>query len=59
VRCWCNGIAGIDLDGRRTTAKNITPGSYRVEVFDAAGRTIPAPPSVVIQEGAFSSLAVE
>lgn len=59
VRCWCNGIAGIDLEGRRTTAANITPGSYGVELFDAAGRPIPAPRFVVIEEGRTSTLSVE
>ena len=59
VRCWCNGIAGIDLEGRRTTAANVTPGTYRVEVFDAAGRPVPAPPSVSIHEGGVSTLTVE
>ena len=59
VRCWCNGIAGIDLNGRRTTAENVAPGSYRVEIVDAAGRGLAAPRSVVIEEGRTASLVVE
>jgi hypothetical protein len=59
VRCWCNGIAGIDLEGRRTTVANVTPGTYAVEVRDASGRAIPAPASVVIQEGRSVSIVVE
>ena len=37
----------------------ITPGSYRVEVLDAAGHPIPAPRSVMIQEGRTSSVTVD
>jgi protocatechuate 3,4-dioxygenase beta subunit len=59
VRCWCNGIGGFDLDGHRTTAPNITPGSYRLELFDLAGRPIPAQPSVMIQEGRVTTIVVE
>ena len=59
VRCWCNGIAGIDLEGHTTTAANVTPGSYRVEIIDANGRTVPAPSSVTIQEGHTTTLSVE
>jgi protocatechuate 3,4-dioxygenase beta subunit len=59
VRCWCSGIGGFDLEGRRTTAPNITPGSYRVEIVDTMGRPVAAPPSVTIQEGRTTTLTVE
>jgi hypothetical protein len=59
VRCWCNGIAGIDLEGRRTTVANVTPGRYGVEILDASGRVVPAAAAVMIQEGVSSTLSVE
>src|SRR5262249_46751655 len=34
VRCWCNGIAEIELAGRRTTVEHVTPGSYTLELLD-------------------------
>ena len=34
VRCWCNGIATLDLEGRRTTVENVTPGAYTAEIVD-------------------------
>jgi 5-hydroxyisourate hydrolase-like protein (transthyretin family) len=59
VRCWCNGIAGIELNGRRTTTENVAPGSYTVEVVDAAGKPVTAPASVVIEEGRAASLQLK
>jgi hypothetical protein len=59
VRCWCNGIAGIELSGRRTTTENVAPGSYTVEVVDAAGKPVASPASVVIEEGRTASLQLQ
>jgi len=59
VRCWCNGIATMDLEGRRTTIPNVTPDRYTVELLDTAGRPDAAPRAVVIQEGQVSTLTVE
>jgi uncharacterized GH25 family protein len=57
VRCWCNGIAEIQLKGRWTSIENITPNSYTVEMLDAAegGATRP----VLIREGQTSSVTFE
>jgi protocatechuate 3,4-dioxygenase beta subunit len=59
VRCWCNGIATMDLEGRRTTIPNVRPDRYTAELLDAQGRPAAAPQAVVIQEGRVSTLAVE
>ena len=48
VRCWCNGIADIELKGKRTVVPNITAGTYVVELVDDPGSTRP---SVVVLEG--------
>ena len=32
VRCWCNGIASIEIDGRMTIVDRISPGPYTLEV---------------------------
>jgi hypothetical protein len=55
VRCWCNGIADIELSGRLTTVENVTPGAYTVELVGVEG---PARP-VVIREGQTSTLTIE
>jgi hypothetical protein len=57
VRCLCNGIADIELTGRRTSVPNITPGSYTLELVDGAEGT--APRAVVIREGQTSRVAIE
>ena len=59
VQCWCNGIASIDLEGRRTTVPHVTPDRYTVELFDAAGHPTSSPMSVEVQEGQVSTLTVE
>jgi hypothetical protein len=57
VRCWCNGIAEIQLKGRRTSVENVTPGSYTVEIVDSPEATAPRP--VVVREGQTSTVAIE
>jgi protocatechuate 3,4-dioxygenase beta subunit len=57
VRCWCNGIAEIQLKGRRTSVENITPGSYTLEIVDSPEAAAPRP--VVIREGQTSTVAIE
>ena len=57
VRCWCNGIAEIQLKGRRTSVENVTPGSYTVEIVDSPDATTPRP--VVVREGQTSTVAIE
>ncbi|HWX24494.1 MAG TPA: hypothetical protein VN083_05600 [Vicinamibacteria bacterium] len=58
VRCWCNGIADITLNGRRTSVPNITPGSYTVELVDpmcaVAGGNV-----VAIREGQVSTVRID
>ena len=34
VQCWCNGIADIEVKGRRTTIENITPDRYAFELVE-------------------------
>jgi hypothetical protein len=57
VRCWCNGIADIQLKGRRTSVENVTPGSYTVEIVDSPEALPPRP--VVVREGQTSTIAIE
>jgi hypothetical protein len=57
VRCWCNGIAEIELKGRRTTVENVTAGSYTVEVVDGALGIAPRP--AVIREGQTTTVTLE
>jgi protocatechuate 3,4-dioxygenase beta subunit len=59
VRCWCNGIASIDLEGRRTRVPNVTPGAYTVELLDAVTGAPQEASPVVIREGEVSTLVVE
>lgn len=49
VRCYCNGIAEIRLDGAVTRVENVAPGSYRMEVLDGAGKIEQTHPVVVIE----------
>ena len=49
VRCYCNGIAEIRLDGAVTRVENVAPGSYRMEVLDGAGKVEQTHPVVVIE----------
>lgn len=53
VRCWCNGIAEIQLKGKRTVVENVAPGSYTVELLDEPGAT---PQSVVVMDGQKSTV---
>lgn len=57
VRCWCNGIAEIQLSGRVTTVENVTAGAYTVEVTEAQGRVSSRP--VVVGEGQVSAITVD
>lgn len=55
VRCWCNGIADIELKGKRTVVENVTAGSYTVELIDEPGAT---PHPVVVIDGQRSTIVV-
>jgi carboxypeptidase family protein len=57
VRCWCNGIAAIQLKGRRTTVENVTAGAYTVEVVDGAAGIAPRP--AVIREGQTTTVTLD
>jgi protocatechuate 3,4-dioxygenase beta subunit len=57
VRCWCNGIAAIELKGRRTTVENVTAGSYTVEVVDGIEGIAPRP--AVVREGQTTTVTLE
>jgi protocatechuate 3,4-dioxygenase beta subunit len=56
VRCWCNGIADIELGGRVTTVENVTPGSY---ILELVGAEPAATRPVVIQEGQVTTVPID
>ena len=57
VRCWCNGIADIKLQGRRTTVDHVAPGSYTIELVDGPETFPPRP--VVISEDQTATVTIE
>lgn len=57
VRCWCNGIAEIELKGRRTTVENVTAGTYTVEVVEESLGVAPRP--AVVREGQTTTVTLE
>jgi hypothetical protein len=58
VRCWCNGIADIQLTGRRTRVTHVTAGTYSIELVDHAG-TARGGPTVTVEEGQTATVRVE
>ena len=38
VRCWCNGIATISIDGPSTLIDRVSPGVYTLEVVPTIGK---------------------
>jgi hypothetical protein len=56
IRCWCNGIAEIVLEGRRTLIEHITPGRYTLEMLDPSQGP---PRPVTITEGAVTTMTIE
>lgn len=58
VRCWCNGLDTIALEGRRTTIEHVTPGSYTLDVLENAiagpSGTVP----VEIREGETTRISI-
>jgi hypothetical protein len=57
VQCWCNGIAEIELSGRRTTVEHVTPGSYTLEVLD--GDEVAARAPVTLREGQKTTVPID
>jgi hypothetical protein len=57
VRCWCNGIAEIQLKGRRTTVENVTPGRYTLQVVDSPEGLQPR--AVVVLEAQTTTVSLE
>ena len=55
VRCWCNGIADIELKGKKTVVENVAAGSYMVELIDEPGAS---PQSVTVVEGQKSTVVL-
>jgi protocatechuate 3,4-dioxygenase beta subunit len=51
VRCWCNGLADIDLEGRRTRVEHVTPGSYTLQILEDGGAPAATTPTATIREG--------
>jgi len=47
VRCWCNGVADIEINGRTTTVEAVSPGSYTLEVTPAGGKARRYPVTVI------------
>jgi hypothetical protein len=47
VRCWCSGIADIEINGRTTTVDAVSPGSYTLEVLPAGGKVRRYPVTVI------------
>jgi hypothetical protein len=58
VRCWCNGIADIEVKGRRTTIENVTPDRYAFELVEE-GRPAASAGSVEIREGQVATVSIE
>jgi hypothetical protein len=58
VRCWCNGIAEIQLTGRHTKVENVTPGTYSIQVVDHSGATRTGP-TIAIEEGGVATVTLE
>jgi Carboxypeptidase regulatory-like domain len=57
VRCWCNGISDIKLQGRRTTVEHVAAGSYTIELVDGPETFSPRP--VVIAEDQTATVTIE
>ena len=55
IRCWCNGIADIELKGKRTVVENVAPGTYRLELVDEPGAT---PQTVLVTDGQISTVVI-
>lgn len=50
VRCWCNGVGDIQINGRLTTVDVVSPGSYTLEVTPLGGKPRRYPVTVVQNE---------
>jgi|CXWL01.1.fsa_nt_gi protocatechuate 3,4-dioxygenase beta subunit len=57
VRCWCNRLADIWLEGRRTKLENIAAGAYTLAIFAADGGRQDYP--VTVEEGRTAEVDVE
>ena len=57
VRCWCNGIAEIKLQGRRTSVDHVAAGAYTIELVDGPESFSPRP--VVIGEDQTATITIE
>jgi protocatechuate 3,4-dioxygenase beta subunit len=57
VRCWCDGIAEIKLEGARTTVENVAAGAYTMELVDVPAMSYAKP--VVILEGQTTTARIE
>ena len=57
VQCWCNGIAEINLAGRRTAVEHVAPGGYTVELIDAKATVWSR--AVTVLEGQVSTVVIE
>jgi protocatechuate 3,4-dioxygenase beta subunit len=57
VQCWCNGIAEIQLQGRRTKVEHVTPGSYTLELIGES--EVLARKPVVVREGQKTTVTID
>ena len=57
VRCWCNGVAAIKLEGKMTLVDRISPGSYVLEVTLPDGKPKRFPVSVI--EGRTATVLID
>jgi hypothetical protein len=57
VQCWCNGLAQIELQGRRTTVENVATGTYTLEITEEGATTLTRP--VAIREGQKTSVGID
>jgi hypothetical protein len=57
VQCWCNGIADIQLGGRRTTVEHVTAGGYTLEVLD--GEEVVARKPVTVTESQTATVTID
>ena len=47
VRCWCNGIADVTIDGSATLVDRIAPGAYTLEVISNGAKPKQIPVTVI------------
>jgi uncharacterized GH25 family protein len=49
VRCYCNGIAEIRLEGATTKVEHVAAGAYRMDLLDSAGSVVRSYPVTIVE----------